>query len=101
MRSRLLTSLGAVVRPAWADAISHCPLIVCSLTPKDPLDIDHRSCVQDTAFFLLARDITVPGPSLFFREVAQATSAIIKGLDRSVLIHFQHSLKDVEPPTDR
>ena len=52
MRPELLTSLRAVVRPAGADPSSHCPLIVCCLTPREPLDIDHRSCVQDTAFFL-------------------------------------------------
>ena len=42
----------AVVRPAWADPISHRPLIDCCLMPIEPLDVDYRSCVQITAFSL-------------------------------------------------
>ena len=101
MRPELLTSLRAVVRPAGADPSSHCPLIVCCLTPGEPLDIDHRSCVQDTHSFFRPRISPFQILHAYLRVVAQANSALVKRLDRSVLIHFQHSLKDVEPPADR
>ena len=68
----------------------------------DPLVIDHRSYVQDTAFFLQAEHI-FPFWNLYvhLRDLAQATSAIVKGLDTSVLVHSQHSLQDVQPFADR